>query len=328
MLYCIVLLSVVSIGALAYAIRQTRSLQRSQQIKRSLISACRSLASGNTVLPASLPDGEGAAALAIIAEVLAANQQQLHVLEDKLEAAGTRAGAAMDAASHLSHELRTPLSSIIGYCNLLLDELHGTLEPKQQEVVQTIASNANVLLSLINNLLDLSRLEAGKMALSERPVVIGEVLESALDMVEPMLLERGLEFQADLPEQPVQVIGSFDRLRQILVNLLGNAIKFTEHGYIRVSVSEQDGRVRIIVRDTGIGMTADQLPRVFERFQQADGNIRRQYGGSGLGLTITRKLVEWHRGSIHIESEQGHGTAVTLMFPSAAKGVSQEVVSR
>ncbi|MHB2016374.1 MAG: sensor histidine kinase [Candidatus Xenobia bacterium] len=219
--------------------------------------------------------------------------------------------------ANVSHELRTPLTSISGYCEILRDELGENLPPAQQENVKTVLRNVDVLLGFVNNLLDLSRIKAGRMEMTWTPVVIGEVLESAFEMVEPQLLARGLQSEVEVPEQPITVRGSFDRLRQVFVNLLGNAVKFTQKGKVGLRARETaDGMIEVDVWDTGIGIAPEDQATIFDEFRQADNSIRRRYGGSGLGLSICRKLVEMHNGEIRLSSKPGEGSCFTVRLPA------------
>lgn len=220
------------------------------------------------------------------------------------------------ALANVSHELRTPLAAITGYCAMLAEDLGDAATPSQKTHLETITRNTSLLLSLINSMLDLSRIQAGKLEMTWTRLLVGECLESALDFVEPQMKAKGLAFEVNLPDHPVEVQGSFDRLRQVLVNLLSNAVKFTERGTIGVNVREDGDRVEIEVWDSGIGIPPDQLPHVFEEFRQADGSIRRKYGGSGLGLAISRSIVGLHQGTIEAFNRPEGGTRMVIRLPA------------
>jgi signal transduction histidine kinase len=218
------------------------------------------------------------------------------------------------ALANVSHELRTPLTSILGFCDLLCKR---SLDAESMDDLRRIQRNAQVMLDLVNNMLDLSRIEAGRMELTRDRIQLEEVLEAALDIMEPLITGRGLTLELQLRDVPLASFGSFDRLRQVFVNLLSNAVKFTEHGAIHIDSARADGRVAVWIRDTGIGIAPEQLSTVFEAYRQADPSIRRQYGGSGLGLALCRSIVRLHQGDITIESTPGCGTAVCVSLPAA-----------
>ncbi len=245
--------------------------------------------------------------------LLAEQQQSLASHNQELSRALELQGQSL---ANVSHELRTPLTSIVGYCAMLRDELTGHITPEQGENLETIARNATVLLSLINNFLDFSRIKAGKLEMTWTPVLVAECIESAFDMVEPQLRAKGLTFDIDLPDQPLVIQGSFDRLRQVFVNLLSNAVKFTDSGSVGVQAREVNRKIEIVVWDTGIGIDPAQLPHVFDEFRQADSSIRRRYGGSGLGLAICRSIVVLHNGTIEAENRPDGGTRMVLRLPA------------
>jgi signal transduction histidine kinase len=219
--------------------------------------------------------------------------------------------------ANVSHELRTPLTSIIGYCELLTNEVAPQLNEKQRGNLANIQRNANILLSLVNNMLDLSRMSAGQMEMTWTRVHLEEVLEVAVDVVESQIQLKGLELVVDLPDSPLVVQGSFDRLRQVFVNLLSNAAKFTEKGSITIAARAIDGAVEVRVSDTGIGIPSEQVGHVFEKFRQADSSIRRRFGGSGLGLALCHSIVKLHNGDITVESKPGQGTTMIVHLPAA-----------
>ena len=218
--------------------------------------------------------------------------------------------------STMSHELRTPMNAILGYAHLLLDGMAGELSPEQAEDVRRIAAGADRLLSLINDVLDLSRIEAGSMELSLEPVDLRSVVGSVRDEVASLARGKGLDLIVDLPGEPPALEADPYRLHQILLNLVGNAVKFTHRGRVEIRVRSTTDGVSIVVADTGVGIPSSFLPNVFEEFRQADAGTTRRYGGSGLGLAIAKRLTELHGGTIAVESRLDQGSTFTVTLPS------------
>lgn len=220
--------------------------------------------------------------------------------------------------ANTSHELRTPMSGILGMLELAMVE---DLPPLVREYLQTAKGSADVLLTLLNDILDLSRIEAGKLSLEAAPFHLRALLDETLKPLAFRAHEKGLELTSDIPETvPDFVCGDSVRLRQVLVNLIGNGIKFTAQGQISLGVkalARTDATVELqfLVADTGIGIPRDAQPRVFERFVQADAGAARKYGGAGLGLTISKSLVDMMGGSIRVQSEPGQGSTFVFTVP-------------
>ncbi|HSD09600.1 MAG TPA: ATP-binding protein, partial [Candidatus Binatia bacterium] len=237
--------------------------------------------------------------------------ERRHAIEE-MRRARQAAEAASRAKSkflaNLSHEIRTPLNTIVGITDLLADTSVNT---EQREYLEMLRRASGVLLGLVGDVLDLSKIEAGRIELQEAPFPLPELVNEVIQLLQPSAAKKGLDLTAIiLPEVPQTVVGDRNRLRQILLNLLGNAIKFTEKGGVTARVENDlvPGMILFTMIDTGIGIPAARLASVFEDFEQADPAIGRQYGGTGLGLGIAKRLVELMGGRLWVESEPGRGS--------------------
>jgi signal transduction histidine kinase len=214
----------------------------------------------------------------------------------------------------MSHELRTPLNAIIGFTRIVMRRSQEHLEPKQYENLEKILASGEHLLALINAILDLAKVEAGRIEINARETDLASVLEHAIRTIEPLVKSDTSvirQFDDDLPPMVVDD----DKLRQIVINLLSNAAKFTPAGSIHVRAAARDGSVEIAVADTGIGIPAEKLDAIFEEFEQVDTTSTRVYGGTGLGLAISRRLARLMKGDIRVESTLGKGSTFTLTLP-------------
>jgi signal transduction histidine kinase len=222
----------------------------------------------------------------------------------------------------MSHELRTPLNAIIGFSDILRSQLLGPLgEPKYADFATDIHESGTLLLAIINDVLDMARIEAGEMTLVRESIDLTSVVHSSLQMVRDRAAKGEVMLIDDSGPLPIGLLADRVAMMKILLNLLSNAIKFTPPGgSARVSVAlEPSGAVLLSVADTGIGIPAEALERVFEPFQQADMSVTRIHDGPGLGLSVSRALVELHGGSIRLESQIGTGTTVIVRFPPHAE---------
>jgi signal transduction histidine kinase len=220
--------------------------------------------------------------------------------------------------ANMSHELRTPLNSILGFSQLLLEGDGGILTRDQRQDVDIIAQNGQHLLVLINDLLDISKLEAGKAQLHRGEVDVEPLISECVESVRSLAKTKKLELSATVSAEVGRVFADGPKLKQVLLNLLGNAIKFTETGSVRVTAERQGAELRISVRDTGIGVPPEDAERIFESFQQGKSGISGKYQGTGLGLAISRQLVEMHGGRIWVKSTPGQGSTFTFTIPQRA----------
>lgn len=224
--------------------------------------------------------------------------------------------------ANMSHELRTPLNSIIGFSGMLMQDPSGRLGAEGQEDLQIIYQNGRSLLGLIDSILDLSKIEAGKMELELEEVDPVPLLDEVRSMASGLIKGRPIDLQYQRPEGRIRVMGDRDRLRQVFTNLAGNAIKFTESGFVKISASQSKGCFRVCIEDTGIGMSEEELERLFKAFQQVDGSITRRFGGTGLGLAISQRFMDLMNGRIWATSRKGEGSTFMVEMPLAKGGES------
>jgi signal transduction histidine kinase len=250
---------------------------------------------------------------------IAARKRELETALEAARLAFAEAEAASRAKSDfvgvMSHELRTPLNAITGYVELLGEGLGGELTDAQRKYVERIRSSARHLLSLVDEVLEFARVEAATVQVREESVDLRTVVEEAAGLVEPLAAGKGLALHVRTPGEPVIVTTDAPRLRQVLVNLTENAVKFTSHGEVSVSLERRGDQAVLQVRDTGPGIPEEHLEKIFDPFWQADASNTRQTGGTGLGLAITRRLVDLLGGEIHVESAPGSGSTFVVRIP-------------
>ncbi len=245
-------------------------------------------------------------------------QNLIHIINQSERIAAEEASIAKsEFLANMSHELRTPLNAIVGIINIL--DRDNKLDDRQREFIKTMNLSANSLLGLINDLLDIAKIESNEMTVEERPFNLLDILEEVRSIMNVRAVEKDLLLAVKAPpRQSMQFTGDVVRIRQVLLNLVSNALKFTDAGFVNVLVrlpTEIDARIRIEVQDSGIGMSEEQLARIFDKFVQADDTITRRFGGTGLGLAIVRNLVTLMGGEVQVQSQEGMGSRFTVLVP-------------
>lgn len=214
----------------------------------------------------------------------------------------------------VSHELRTPLTALAGYQELLADQVIGPLSDSQLDVLERMRSVTNHLANVIEEVLAFSSLDEGRETVRPTDFLAADLIRATAAVIEPMARQKQLAFECVVPDAPIRMTSDVDKIRQILVNLAGNAVKFTDHGLVRLVLSRRDNDVSFAVTDTGIGIARRDFDRLFKPFAQLDTTLTRRHGGTGLGLYISNGLAELLGGRIEVESEQGKGSAFTLIL--------------
>jgi GAF domain-containing protein len=243
------------------------------------------------------------------------NARLFQEIEDKSRQLQIASKHKSQFLANMSHELRTPLNAILGYTELIVDNVYGEVPEKIREVLERIEKSGRHLLGLINDVLDLSKMEAGQLSLSLADYSMKEVVQTVYSSVESLAAEKQLVLKVDLPPDLPVGRGDERRISQVLLNLLGNAIKFTEEGEVRLQVTSSDGAFLLSVSDTGPGISKEDQSTIFEEFQQADPSSTKTKGGTGLGLSIARRIVELHGGRIWVASSLGQGSTFSFALP-------------
>ena len=274
------------------------------------------IASGDFSKEVQVPNRDELGTLAANLNKMSAELGQLYrQIEEKsiqLEAANKHKS---DFLARVSHDLRTPLNAIMGFTRIVLRRTEGQLPNLQKDNLQKVLVSAEHLLNLINELLDLAKIDAGKMEVIAQTFRVDEIIHMTTTTVEPLLKDGRVRLVRDIAPDLPPLKTDRDKLKQVLFNLLSNAAKFTEQGEIRVSAARENGTLKLAVSDTGIGMKQESLEHIFEEFQQAEKTTASKYGGTGLGLAIVKKFINLMGGEIVVESEEGKGSKFTITLP-------------
>jgi signal transduction histidine kinase len=225
--------------------------------------------------------------------------------------------------ANMSHELRTPLNGMLGFSELLVDGLYGPLPEKALEVLDRIQKDGKHLLGLINDVLDISKIDAGQLSLTLDDYSVAGIVETVVASTESLARSKGIEVRTSVSDDLPIGHGDVRRLTQVLLNIVGNAIKFTESGFVEIRAAADAEHFTIAVQDSGAGIAPTDQARIFEEFQQVDNSITREKGGTGLGLSITRRLVEAHGGHIGVQSTLGVGSTFSIVLPIHVTGQRQ-----
>lgn len=255
-------------------------------------------------------------------EMLMETNRELAIAREKAEESNR---LKSEFLATMSHELRTPLNSVIGFADLMLTGMMGNLNEKHQDYVTRIHSNGERLLSLINDILDISKIEAEQLELQDAPFEVNDLLQTVVRRMQPLAEQKGLELSSEIDaDLPKLLMGDAGRLEQVLTNLASNAVRFTQKGKVGIRIEKANNtQWQIVVKDTGRGIPTDALEYIFDEFRQVDGSYHREHDGTGLGLAIVNKLVRLMNGTVRAESELGKGSTFTVTLPT----ISSDVVS-
>ncbi|QLC50691.1 PAS domain S-box protein [Methanolobus zinderi] len=268
-------------------------------------------------IDATILEGYSNLAQAVIRDITEQKIAEEAMFNAKIEAE-TASRIKSEFLANMSHELRTPLNSIIGFSDMLMEGHAGHLEEKQSRYVKNVSESGKYLLTLINNILDIAKIESGKMELEPENFTIGEMFDDVENLMGHLAKKKHIEFHVEKPEY-IQLFADKLKIKQIIYNLLSNAIKFTpEYGIVSIFARSSDNEIIISIQDSGIGIARENLKEMFRPFRQLESSLSRQYMGTGLGLSIVKKLVELHGGSVSVESEIGKGSMFSFTIPITA----------
>ena len=251
------------------------------------------------------------------------NARLFREIEDKSRQLEIASQHKSQFLANMSHELRTPLNAVLGYTEMLLDGVYGDVTGEAHEILEYIQANGQHLLALINDVLDLSKIEAGQLALALDEYAVQGVIEAVASVAQPLAQTKGLDLKVGIAGDLPLGRGDERRLTQALLNLVGNAIKFTDAGSVTIAATAVGDLLELAVTDTGPGIAPTDQERIFDAFQQVDNSSTRQKGGTGLGLAISRRIVEMHGGTISVESTLGQGSTFRIRIPLQAGGVME-----
>jgi signal transduction histidine kinase len=243
------------------------------------------------------------------------NVRLLNEIQDKSRQLEVASQHKSQFLANMSHELRTPLNAILGYTELMADGIYGQLPEKTMGVLKRLESNGRHLLGLINDVLDLSKIEAGQLVLELTDYSLEDIAQTVRSTLEPLAADKKLAFKVEMAPKLPPGHGDGRRLAQVVINLVGNAIKFTDAGEVVITGGAANGSFHLSVRDTGPGISASDQAKLFQEFQQADNAITRKKGGTGLGLAISKRIIEMHGGKIWVESQLGQGSTFSFTLP-------------
>jgi signal transduction histidine kinase len=243
------------------------------------------------------------------------NARLFREIEDKSRQLEEASQHKSQFLANMSHELRTPLNAILGYTELMADGAYGEPSEKMLGILKRLEANGRHLLGLINDVLDLSKIEAGQLELELSDYCVQDIAQTVRSTLEPLATDKKLTFKVEVAPQLPSGRGDGRRLTQVLINLVGNAIKFTDVGEVAIKAEANKGAFHVSVRDTGPGISAADQAKLFQEFQQADNAITRKKGGTGLGLAISKRIVEMHGGRIWVESQPGQGSTFAFTLP-------------
>jgi signal transduction histidine kinase len=275
-------------------------------------------------LPFSSAEIELAKSFADQAVIAMENTRLINEIQNKTRELQLASEHKSQFVANMSHELRTPLAAILGYAELMQEGFYGQLPDKSLDALTRIRSNGKHLLGLINTVLDIAKVESGQFSINFSEYALDSVVETVRVATESLAEAKKLSLKTDVAERLPIGFGDEQRLTQVLLNLVGNAIKFTDVGEVRITARSENGQFTVSVTDTGPGIPADQLTRVFEQFHQVDSSNTKAKGGTGLGLAIAKQIVEMHGGRIWVESRLGKGSTFHIELPlrAASKGAS------